>query len=885
MHPFFRFRSRFGLALAGIIFPQVAPAIDQTWLDANVDNNWNTTVGNWSPAGLSGGWDQSNTAIFGGTGEPVTLTAAISANSLTFGSTGYTIAGNTLTLNGATPTVSVTNAVDTATIASSLAGGSFTKTGDGTLLLTGNNSAMNNSVSVSAGLLAVDGSQVNNRLGNNAAVNIASGATFEIRGVNAVPTALNSVDITVANGGTFRTITGASAAAGGSHAHVRNLTLNGGTISLAYSGTGNAYNGESFQLNGNVSVGGSSISTIQYGTDGNAGNSGVALIGARTFTVADSVVGAGVDLDVLAELENSDNNTGALIKAGAGTMNLGSANSYTAATTVDGGILRASANGSLTGTSAVTVNNGATLETNGTNIFVGTHGNALANSKVVTLNASNWIMTASHDARIGNVVLNDGSTWTSNRTLGAFDALLGNIAIGAENSAATVSVTGTGVSSMVGTATTGLHLQGVQSFDVANTSGDAGADLLVSMTLADAGQTGGALGGINKTGAGTVALNTRATYTGGTTVTAGVLDLTVIGGGDGIIRGTATVLQDGILRLSANDVTGFNATAASLRTINLTGGELNVNTPVANQTLGGATINMTGGRITGVTGSNLDFFVGSAVNTLASSTTSTIGGTFISLRQAGGLAVTTELGTTASGIDLDVSSVIRTSLEGPLTKAGIGTMRVTAANIYTGGTEVTAGKLFVNNTTGSGTGTGNVSVAAGATLGGTGIIAGNVNVSGVLAPGASIETLQVNAANFLSGSTLSIELDSSAALGMKADLLVASSLSLADVNLSLVDIASSAGAFDLGTVFTLVNYGSTGVTDGFSFGGNALADDSSFTAGLNTWMIDYNATSGGSNFSGEQTFGNFVNITAIPEPTTALLVGLGALALLRRRRI
>jgi hypothetical protein len=47
---------------------------------------------------------------------------------------------------------------------------------------------------------------------------------------------------------------------------------------------------------------------------------------------------------------------------------------------------------------------------------------------------------------------------------------------------------------------------------------------------------------------------------------------------------------------------------------------------------------------------------------------------------------------------------------------------------------------------------------------------------------------------------------------------------------------------------------------------------------------DYNDTTGGSNYSSEQTLSKFVTLTAIPEPTVVTLGGFGALLPLRRRR-
>ena len=70
-------------------------------------------------------------------------------------------------------------------------------------------------------------------------------------------------------------------------------------------------------------------------------------------------------------------------------------------------------------------------------------------------------------------------------------------------------------------------------------------------------------------------------------------------------------------------------------------------------------------------------------------------------------------------------------------KARGGTLEIQGASTYDGGTIVSAGTLLVNNTSGSGTGTGAVTVNSGGTLGGTGTIAGAITLDcgGAVAPG------------------------------------------------------------------------------------------------------------------------------------------------------
>ena len=106
-----------------------------------------------------------------------------------------------------------------------------------------------------------------------------------------------------------------------------------------------------------------------------------------------------------------------------------------------------------------------------------------------------------------------------------------------------------------------------------------------------------------------------------------------------------------------------------------------------------------------------------------------------------------------------------------------------------------------------------------------------------------------------------------------------------DVYLTLNDLAASPVRFSAGTTFSIFNYTGTRNSGLFTYSGNLLADGDIFSDGLTQWQIYYGATAGGSNFADEYYVGGrFVNLVAIPEPASALLLGLAGLALLRRRR-
>lgn len=244
-----------------------------------------------------------------------------------------------------------------------------------------------------------------------------------------------------------------------------------------------------------------------------------------------------------------------------------------------------------------------------------------------------------------------------------------------------------------------------------------------------------------------------------------------------------------------------------------------------------------------------------------------------------------------------------------LNKVGTGTLQLSVAggNLYTAGTTITAGRLLVSNTTGTGTGTGIVTVGVSGILGGSGIIAASgsngITVNGALAPGGSVSaptggsfsnstgTLTLNMANTTgtvqmnSGATFQMELGSagaSLALAGTSDMIAITGAAAGDlvVNNNLINLMSTGqvGFYKLidtsldGTTYSGLTFDSTtGVVSGGLTASN-------LGAGLTGTLIVGTAS------NGADSVGDLY-LQVVPEPSVALLGGLGALGLLRRRRV
>jgi autotransporter-associated beta strand protein len=220
---------------------------------------------------------------------------------------------------------------------------------------------------------------------------------------------------------------------------------------------------------------------------------------------------------------------------------------------------------------------------------------------------------------------------------------------------------------------------------------------------------------------------------------------------------------------------------------------------------------------------------------------------------------------------------------GTLTKIGSGTLALTSStgSSYTGGTTVSTGTLLANNTTGSATGSGAVAVNGG-TFGGTGAVSGSVTVATVstaatLAPGgaSNIGQLNTGALTLNALSTFAYEMNTNASLSAAADLLNAkgtNSLTISGATLSITDAGST--ALTPGTKFTLISY--NGASPG-AF--DTYPNLSNITVGANTYVLNYNDSSAGSNFDvGTNTSFVTITVTAVPEAGSFILGALVCLA-------
>jgi len=632
-------------------------------------------------------------------------------------------------------TVNTPNATDQLTVNARLqtnkkTTGALTKNGTGTLTLSAANTY--------TGTTTVNGGELRygiaGAIASGGSVSIANNATLNVGDFGGTVSG-----ITLNKGGT---LTGGTA----------NFTQTG-TFTLADGGTVNGFNGTTsgfINLGGALNYTSSGASSVMA-TINRLGAGGAT----RTLTIARGGDSSGVDLDITEVLMGNGNFN--LTKAGAGVLRLSgsvaSSGRGTGNTSIyDGTILlnKSAAVEAIGGTGIITI--GDNTGTAGSAIL--RHATGSADDQIlnnaVTINGDGlWDLNGHNETtsgsftiyRNGQVDLNGG-----NLSVGAL-AILATSGSGnttpIKNTAGNGSLTMTtlGITPLAGTTST-ISLNGA----TATLGGN------VTFTAATTGQaqiTGGtlALGG-NRTF--NVGVGSGTTYD---------LDINVPITGSGVTLQQVT--SAGRLQFSGSGANTYNGlTTVSAGTLLLA--KSGVNAIGGNLTVSGGTAQLTG------TGGDQ---IPNTANVVVSSGTFDLSGlneTVNGVQQTGGtIQGGAGILTSSTAYDMQagtVSAILGGSVG--LTKTTAGTVTLSGANAYTGPTAVTAGTLLVNSP-GSLAADSAVTVASGATLGGSGNINGTVAVnsggtlagtitiggtvtaaaSGIISPAGSGATGTLNLAN------------------------------------------------------------------------------------------------------------------------------------------
>jgi fibronectin-binding autotransporter adhesin len=702
----------------------INPATTFAWTGLGADANW-TTPGNWSGAGavpLAG-----DTLIFGPGATQKTANnnfpSATQFAALCFQDSGYTITGNNLKLSAGISSTSTAGGTDTVAVNVALtATETFNIAGNTLIDVTGAISGTLLGITKTAtGTLAYDSPAGNTYTG----LTTVSGGTLQLNTSNQIA---DTASLTVNVGAVFDL--------NGHDETLANLNLTGGTVNTG-SGT--------LALSGNVTT--------------NAANSSATINGNLNLTGATPQLsvnnGTAVnDLVIAASISASS-----LTKLGLGTVALSGNNaSYTGTTKVSSGILDVQ-NPAALGSGPVVALIGTTVQLDGTGLTV---GNALT-------------LGSTGGATLGNLA--GSNTWSGPIT----DAVTSTVNV----SAGTLTVNG----------------------------GISGAS------------------GITKTGTGTLLLPGANSYTGITTVNAGILDVqtpAALGNNTSMTVAAAGTLQIDGTSLSFSKTLSLSGTVASLNGSNTWSGKISTLVPTstvnvgAGQSLtlsgiisgaGGLTVNKTGSGTLILTNANTytgatTIKAGIAFVQNKTALGSTVGATTVSsgatLQLQGGLTIAEGIslngvgaaGTTgalesvtgtntwtgtislasASTIAIDAGQLTISGVMsgvGSLTQVGAGSLIVSALNTYTGGTTVNGGTLggggkigalvvssgatiAPNSTTTKILKTGNVAFSAGSTL--------TVTLNGTTA-GTGYDQLSVMGTVNLAGATLNVNLGFTPALG------------------------------------------------------------------------------------------------------------------------
>lgn len=612
-----------------------------------------------------------------------TYTGSTTVNAGTLRLAGGAQSSTTVTVNsGATLALDVSNALaDAATL--NISGGTLNMStfNDtvGSLVL--NNGTVGGSGTLTAtGGYTLNGGTVNANLGTGTLTQASS--TTTLNGTASAST-VNMTGGTLQLGGTSNRLTGAGAAIGIS----AGATLDTGTASQALGGGTSAVSNSGTFRTGSAAVTAASITgTGSASIGGNVTTSGAQSYGSTTLTGNATLQSTG----------NSTIHTGASLTGNGHDLAIASAGSATLVDATGVGTFTAGTNGTTNGSITADVYN---LSGGTVNATLGTG----------TLNQT-----------ANTTVLNGASAATTVNVNG------GMLSTGGANKladAAAVTLSGTGALALGGPETIGSLASASATTEVnlgaaTLTTGGTGASTTFAGVLSGAGG-----GGLTKTGAGTMTLSGANTYAGTTIISGGTLLLDATGtitasvgvtnNGAFEIQGDKTIGSlsgSGTANLNANTLTVGDArnssgtysgvisgaggiTKAGTGTLVLTGSS----TYTGATTITAGTLRIAGGSVAASSG-----VANNGTLDLQSSTT------VAAISGAGSTSLNANTLTVGDGRNLSSSYAGAISGTGGLTKAGTGTLSLSGASNYSGGTNIADGTLSVASAGGAGTGTINI---------------------------------------------------------------------------------------------------------------------------------------------------------------------------------
>ncbi len=610
------------------------------------------------------------------------------------------------------------------------------------------------------------------------------GGKFALR-VDPGVTATIAVDI---NGtGTLKKLDQGTLVLNGNNGYQGGTLLAGGTL---VAGSNNALGTATLTATGGTTLDNNKALTL---TNGIVVEGQLNLGGSNDLTLNGDIVG----------------NSGGLNKNGSGTLTLGGNNFFGGTMALNGGTL-VLASGNPLGQSTLNAASGMQLD----------NSVALSLSNTVNL-AGDLSLIGNQDLTLGGLVNGTGGLTkrgTGKLTLNGNNAFQGGVTLRGGN-------LGVGYDTALGEGTLTVLNAGTLEASRAVTLANR---VQLSASLALDGSNDFTLNGVIsgtqelvKNGAGRLTLNGENRHSGGTTVNAGNLSLgnaaalgtgmlTVTGNTQldtaGPMRLGNTVNVDGTLTVAGNNSLILDGLVSGNGTLRKTGADNLSLTGNANNFSG--TIDLQSGSLTTVgnnaLGQNATANVAAGANLFVTNLTR-----LDRLNGAGAVTVSQGniLSVGANGGNSNFSGQING--KGRLTKTGAGSMVLSGANTLAGSTSVTAGSLWVDGSLASS----DVVVQSGATLGGAGSIAGNV------------EVLDNANLRLMAGQTLSV-----GSLALDANSIVNASLGAPSLGggAALVDVAgdltlggtlniSDAGGFGTG-VYRLMNYGGSLTDNGMRFG-------------------------------------------------------------------